>query len=58
MNCEFCEKEIPIGLAVCPCCGKPQSMPGESGRRFLWIIVMTAAMFAIVIAWHDLVVAR
>jgi RNA polymerase subunit RPABC4/transcription elongation factor Spt4 len=58
MVCEFCEKAIPVGLAVCPYCGKPQSSPSESGRRALWIIVMTAAMFAISIAWHYLVVAR
>lgn len=53
MTCEICEKEIPIGLAVCPYCGKPQTALGESGRRFLW---MTVATFATAIARHYLFV--
>lgn len=58
MACEFCEKDIPIGLAICPYCGKPQSAPGESGRRFVWMIVLIVAMFAIGIAEHYLFFAR
>ena len=54
MNCDFCEKDIPIGLAVCPYCGKPQTAPGQSGRRFLWMIAAIAGMFAIAIAEHHL----
>lgn len=50
MVCEFCETEIPIGLSVCPTCGKSQSAPGQSDRRALWFVLMVVVMFGIAIA--------
>lgn len=58
MVCEFCETEIPLGLSVCPYCGKPQSAPGESGRRALWLVLGAVAIFGIAVAEHYLVVSR
>jgi hypothetical protein len=57
MACQFCEKDIPIGLAVCPYCGKPQNAPGEDGRRFLWFVLAVVAMFGIAVAEHYLFVS-
>ena len=54
MVCEFCEQEIPIGLAVCPHCGKPQGAPRQSGRQFLWMILAVVALLAIAVAQHYL----
>ncbi|MBR0855432.1 hypothetical protein [Bradyrhizobium liaoningense] len=54
MTCEFCESEIPIGLSVCPTCGKPQSTPGQSDRRSLWFVLLVVVMFGIAIAEHHL----
>lgn len=58
MVCEFCETEIPIGLSVCPTCGKPQSAPGQSDRRARWFVLMVVAMFGIAIAEQHLVFSR
>lgn len=58
MVCEFCETEIPIGLAVCPTCGKPQSAPGQPDRRALWFVLMVLVMFGIAVAEHHLVVSH
>jgi predicted amidophosphoribosyltransferase len=54
MNCDCCEKEIPIGLAICPHCGRPQSAPGQSGKRFLWFMATMVGMFGIAVAEHYL----
>ncbi len=55
MICEFCETEIPIGLSVCPACGKPQSAPGQTDRRALWFVLIVVVMFGIAVAEHHLV---
>ncbi|WP_407183303.1 hypothetical protein [Bradyrhizobium centrosematis] len=55
MICEFCETDIPIGLAVCPACGKPQSAPGQAGRSSLWLVLIVVVMFGIAVAEHHLV---
>ncbi|WIW49680.1 hypothetical protein ML401_16860 [Bradyrhizobium sp. 62B] len=56
MTCEFCEAEIPIGLSVCPACGKPQSAPGQADRRALWLVLIVMVMFGIAVAEHHLFV--
>lgn len=58
MVCEFCESEIPIGLSVCPACGKPQSAPGQADRRSLWFVLVVVVMFGIAVAEHHLVFSR
>lgn len=58
MVCEFCEKDIPIGLAICPHCGKPQSAPGENGRRILWFVLGVVAIFGIAVAEHHFFFSR
>ncbi len=58
MTCDHCEKEIPDGLAICPWCGRPQNAPGESGRRFVLMMLAMAAMFGIAIAEHYLFFAH
>jgi hypothetical protein len=50
--------EIPIGLSVCRACGKPQSAPGQTGRRALWFVLIVAVMFGIAVAEHHLFVGR
>ena len=54
MICEFCETDIPIGLAVCPACGKPQSAPGQAHRRSLWFVLILVVMFGVAVAEHHL----
>ncbi|MGL9617776.1 hypothetical protein QRQ56_07240 [Bradyrhizobium sp. U531] len=58
MICEFCEAAIPIGLSVCPACGKPQSAPGETGRRALWFLLIVVVMFGVAVAEHHLFVDK
>ncbi|TWB66668.1 hypothetical protein FBZ94_101345 [Bradyrhizobium sacchari] len=56
MICDFCEREIPVGLALCPYCGKPQSAPSRAGRQVLWVILALGGLFALAIAEHYLFV--
>jgi uncharacterized protein (UPF0212 family) len=50
-RCEFCEREIPIGAAVCPHCAKPLSAPSAWGRQLTMGIVAIVLAIAVFIAW-------
>jgi hypothetical protein len=50
-SCEFCEREIPIGSAVCPHCAKPQTPPSAWPRQALLAILAFALAAGVLVAW-------
>jgi hypothetical protein len=47
-TCDFCERTIPPGSAVCPNCGRPQTTVAESrahSRSLLLAILLAVVVF-------------
>lgn len=54
MSCDFCEKDIPDGLTICPYCGRPQRTPAEWSRQRWAMLLVTVATVVILVVWHRL----
>jgi hypothetical protein len=54
-NCDFCEKSIPTGSALCPYCGRPQKTDAEWSSYYRSLVLGLLLMIAIFVGWGKLV---
>jgi hypothetical protein len=54
-NCDFCEKAIPPGSAICPHCGHVQKTGAEWQSHHRSLILAVVLVFGVMAIWSKLV---